>query len=255
LKIKRIPKKLFVRYLTITIQISKANTIFAVMSKNIVVAIDGYSSCGKSTLAKALAKRLNFIYIDSGAMYRAVTLFFLRNNINLQDKESVKNALNNVHIDFQTIENQTLITLNGEDVSREIRQMPVADKVSTISTLKEVRIEMVRQQQRMGRSGNIVMDGRDIGTVVFPNADLKLFMTADPQIRSERRYNELIGKGEKVNMEEIFENLAKRDHQDTTRKESPLIQAEDAVVLDNSYIDEAQQLEFALGYIEPLLEK
>jgi len=225
------------------------------MSKNIVVAIDGYSSCGKSTLAKALAKKLNFIYIDSGAMYRAVTLFFLRQNIDLKDQESVKDALSNIQIDFQTSDNQTLISLNSEDVSKEIRQMPVADKVSTVSAIKDVRIEMVKQQQRMGRSGNIVMDGRDIGTVVFPNADLKLFMTADPQIRAERRYNELISKGEKVNMEDIFENLTKRDYQDTTRVESPLIQAEDAVVLDNSHIDETQQLEFAMGYLKPLLTK
>ena len=225
------------------------------MSKNIVVAIDGYSSCGKSTLAKALAKKLNFIYIDSGAMYRAVTLFFLRHNIDLKHQESVIDALSKIQIDFQTSETQTLITLNSEDVSKEIRQMPVADKVSTVSAIKDVRLEMVKQQQRMGRSGNIVMDGRDIGTVVFPNADLKLFMTADPQIRAERRYNELISKDEKVNMEDIFENLAKRDFQDTTREESPLIQAEDAVVLDNSHIDETEQLEFALGYIKPLLSK
>ncbi len=225
------------------------------MSKNIVVAIDGYSSCGKSTLAKALAKKLNFIYIDSGAMYRAVTLFFIRQNIDLRDQQSIIDALNNIQIDFQTSDNQTLISLNSEDVSKEIRQMPVADKVSTVSAIKNVRIEMVKQQQRLGRSGNIVMDGRDIGTVVFPNADLKLFMTADPQIRAERRYNELTLKGEKVNMEEIFENLAKRDYQDTTREESPLIQAQDAVVLDNSHIDETQQLEFALGYIKPLLAK
>ena len=225
------------------------------MSKNIVVAIDGYSSCGKSTLAKALAKKLNFIYIDSGAMYRAVTLFFIRQNIDLRDQQTIIDALNNIQIDFQTSDNQTLISLNSENVSKEIRQMPVADKVSTVSAIKNVRIEMVKQQQRMGRSGNIVMDGRDIGTVVFPNADLKLFMTADPQIRAERRYNELTLKGEKVNMEEIFENLAKRDYQDTTREESPLIQAQDAVVLDNSHIDEIQQLEFALGYIKPLLAK
>lgn len=225
------------------------------MSKNIVVAIDGYSSCGKSTLAKALAKKLDFIYIDSGAMYRAVTLFFIRHNIDLKDQESVNDALSAIQIDFKTSETQTLITLNNEDVSKEIRQMPVANKVSTVSAIKDVRLEMVKQQQRMGRSGNIVMDGRDIGTVVFPNADLKLFMTADPQIRAERRYNELISKDEKVNMEDIFENLAKRDFQDTTREESPLIQAEDAVVLDNSHIDETQQLEFALGYIKPLLSK
>ena len=223
------------------------------MSKNIVVAIDGYSSCGKSTLAKALAKKLNLIYIDSGAMYRAVTLFFIRHNIDLKDQESVNDALSAIQIDFKTSETQTLITLNNEDVSKEIRQMPVANKVSTVSAIKDVRLEMVKQQQRMGRSGNIVMDGRDIGTVVFPNADLKLFMTADPQIRAERRYNELISKDEKVNMEDIFENLAKRDFQDTTREESPLIQAEDAVVLDNSHIDETEQLEFALGYIKPLL--
>ncbi len=223
------------------------------MSKNIVVAIDGYSSCGKSTLAKALAKKLDFIYIDSGAMYRAVTLFFIRHNIDLKDQESVNDALSAIQIDFKTSETQTLITLNSEDVSKEIRQMPVANKVSTVSAIKDVRLEMVKQQQRMGRSGNIVMDGRDIGTVVFPNADLKLFMTADPQIRAERRYNELISKDEKVNMEDIFENLAKRDFQDTTREESPLIQAEDAVVLDNSHIDETEQLEFALGYIKPLL--
>ena len=223
------------------------------MSKNIVVAIDGYSSCGKSTLAKALAKKLDFIYIDSGAMYRAVTLFFIRHNIDLKDQESVNDALSAIQIDFKTSETQTLITLNSEDVSKEIRQMPVANKVSTVSAIKDVRLEMVKQQQRMGRSGNIVMDGRDIGTVVVPNADLKLFMTADPQIRAERRYNELISKDEKVNMEDIFENLAKRDFQDTTREESPLIQAEDAVVLDNSHIDETEQLEFALGYIKPLL--
>ena len=192
------------------------------MSKNIVVAIDGYSSCGKSTLAKALAKKLNFIYIDSGAMYRAVTLFFIRQNIDLRDQQSIIDALNNIQIDFQTSDNQTLISLNSEDVSKEIRQMPVADKVSTVSAIKNVRIEMVKQQQRMGRSGNIVMDGRDIGTVVFPNADLKLFMTADPQIRAERRYNELISKGEKVNMEDVFENLAKRDYQDTTRERKVL---------------------------------
>jgi CMP/dCMP kinase len=220
------------------------------MSKNIVVAIDGYSSCGKSTLARALAKKLNFIYIDSGAMYRAVTLYFLRNNIDLQNHDLVKEALINIHLDFQTIANQTVITLNGEDVSTEIRQMHVAEKVSGVSALKDVRVEMVRQQQRMGKSGNIVMDGRDIGTVVFPDADLKLFMTADPQIRAERRYNELINKGEQVNMQEIYDNLAQRDLQDTTRKESPLVKAEDAIILDNSSITEAEQLAFALSHLK-----
>ena len=237
-----------------SIQISKANLIFVSMSKNIVIAIDGYSSCGKSTLAKALAKKLNFIYIDSGAMYRAVTLYFLRNAVNVQNLELVKEALNNIHLDFKTINNQTLISLNGEDVSTEIRQMHVAEKVSSISAIKEVRLEMVRQQQRMGKSGNIVMDGRDIGTVVFPDADLKLFMTADPQIRAQRRFDELINKGEQVNMTEIFENLAQRDHQDTTRVESPLLQAPDAIILDNSHIGETEQLDFALKHIHALLK-
>lgn len=232
---------------------SKSNPIFAGMSKNIVIAIDGYSSCGKSTLAKALAKKLNFIYIDSGAMYRAVTLHFIRNNTDLNDPVAVEKALHEIHLNFHTREHQVYITLNEEDISEEIRQMPVSGKVSTVSAIKAVRTEMVRQQQRMGKSKNIVMDGRDIGTVVFPDADIKLFMTADPKIRAERRYQELIKKGEKVSLEEIFENLAHRDYQDTTREESPLICAEDAIVLDNSDINEEQQLEFALKYIRPLL--
>ncbi len=223
------------------------------MSKNFVIAIDGYSSCGKSTLAKALAKKLNFIYIDSGAMYRGVTLYFLRNGTDLNDPIALEKALTEIHLNFQSHENQVHITLNDEDISEEIRQMPVSGKVSMVSAIKAVRTEMVRQQQRMGRSKNIVMDGRDIGTVVFPDADIKLFMTADPKIRAERRYQELIRKGEKVSLKEIYDNLALRDHQDTTREESPLIRAEDAIILDNSYINEEQQLEFALKHILPLL--
>ena len=224
------------------------------MSKNFVIAIDGYSSCGKSTLAKALAKKLHFIYIDSGAMYRAVTLYFLRKGTDLNDPIAVEKALSEIHLNFQSHENQVHITLNDEDISEEIRQMPVSEKVSIVSAIKAIRTEMVRQQQRMGRSKNIVMDGRDIGTVVFPDADIKLFMTADPKIRAERRYQELIKKGEKVSLKEIYDNLALRDHQDTTREESPLIRAEDAIILDNSYINEEQQLEFALKHIQPLLK-
>ena len=223
------------------------------MSKNFVIAIDGYSSCGKSTLAKALAKKLHFIYIDSGAMYRGVTLYFLRKGTDLNDPIALEKALSEIHLNFQSHENQVHITLNDEDISEEIRQMPVSGKVSMVSTIKAVRTEMVRQQQRMGRSKNIVMDGRDIGTVVFPQADIKLFMTADPKIRAERRYQELIRKGEKVSLKEIYDNLALRDYQDTTREESPLIRAEDAIILDNSYINEEQQLEFALKHIMPLL--
>ena len=223
------------------------------MSKNIVIAIDGYSSCGKSTIAKALAKKLHFIYIDTGAMYRAVTLYFLRNKIDMNDPLAVENALDNIHINFEFRDEQTFVFLNEEDISEEIRQMPVSEKVSQVSAIKAVRTAMVRQQQRMGKSKNIIMDGRDIGTVVFPDATLKFFMTADPQIRAERRFKELSLKGEKVSLEEIYANLALRDHQDTTREESPLIQAADAIVLDNSNIDQEMQLEFALSYISSLL--
>src|SRR3954467_5962528 len=193
------------------------------MSNNIIVAIDGYSSCGKSTLAKALAKKLHFIYVDSGAMYRAVTLYFLRNNVDLNDPEQVAEALKNIHLNFHSRDYQTHITLNDEEVSEEIRQMPVSELVSSVSAIREVRHEMVKQQQRMGRSKNIVMDGRDIGTTVFPDAQLKIFMTADPNVRAERRYKELSSKGDSTTLEEVFENLAHRDYQDTTRQESPLI--------------------------------
>ncbi len=224
------------------------------MSENIVIAIDGYSSCGKSTIAKALAKKLNFIYIDSGAMYRAVTLYFLRNNIDLTDHEAVSDALKNIHLNFHSRDYKSHITLNDEEVSEEIRQMPVSELVSEVSAVKEVRVEMVRQQQRMGKSKNIIMDGRDIGTVVFPNADVKLFMTADPKVRAERRFRELMLKGEDVTMEEVFENIAHRDYLDTTREESPLVRAGDAIILDNTTIDQAQQLDFALARILPLIK-
>ena len=223
------------------------------MNKNIVVAIDGYSSCGKSTLAKALAKRLHFIYVDSGAMYRAVTLYFLRNDTDLNDHDLIIDTLQHIDLNFHSRDYQSHILLNGEEVSEEIRQMPVSENVSRISAIKEVRQAMVKQQQKMGKSKNIVMDGRDIGTVVFPHAQIKLFMTADPKIRAERRYKELIAKGEDVSLEEIFENLAHRDFQDTTREESPLTRAEDAIILDNTNLTEEEQLKFAIGKIEPFL--
>jgi cytidylate kinase len=225
------------------------------MSKNIVVAIDGYSSCGKSTLAKALAKKLHFIYVDSGAMYRAVTLYFLRNNIDLNNTEQVTEALKNIHLNFHSRDYETHITLNDEEVSQEIRLMPVSQNVSPVSAIREVRKEMVAQQQRMGRSKNIVMDGRDIGTAVFPNAQVKLFMTADPKVRAERRYKELLPTNPDVTLEEVFENIAHRDFSDTTRKESPLIRADDAIILDNTNITPEQQLQFALDRVEPFLKK
>jgi CMP/dCMP kinase len=224
------------------------------MSSNIVIAIDGYSSCGKSTLAKALAQKLHFIYIDSGAMYRAVTLYFLRNHVDLKDHQQIAEGLKNIHLNFHSRDYQTHITLNDEEVSDEIRQMPVSDNVSAVAALKEVRHEMVKQQQRMGRSKNIVMDGRDIGTTVFPDAQLKIFMTADPKVRAERRYKELHAKNPDITLEDVFENLAHRDYQDTTREESPLVRAKNAIILDNTNMTPDEQLQFALDKVIKLLD-
>jgi cytidylate kinase len=225
------------------------------MSKNIVVAIDGYSSCGKSTLAKALAKKLHFVYVDSGAMYRAVTLYFLRNLVDITSEKAVAEALENIHLDFHARDYETHITLNGEEVSNEIRDMKISELVSPVSALKKVRTEMVNQQQRMGKTANIVMDGRDIGTTVFPDASLKIFMTADPKVRAERRFKEMVAKGDSISLEEVFENLAHRDFLDTTRTESPLKRAEDAIILDNTELTPEEQLSFALNQVQPFLQK
>jgi len=224
-----------------------------VITNNIVVAIDGYSSCGKSTLAKALAKKLHFIYIDTGAMYRAVTLYLQRNNIDITDAEKVEHALDDIHLNFHSRDYQSHITLNGEEVSDEIRQMAVSEQVSEVSAIRAVRREMVRQQQRMGESKNVVMDGRDIGTTVFPDAQVKIFMTADPKIRAERRFKELQAKDSHITLEEVFENLAHRDYQDTTRKESPLVRAKDAIILDNTNLTPTEQLNFVLNKIKPFI--
>ncbi|WP_214071626.1 (d)CMP kinase [Mucilaginibacter sp. dw_454] len=223
------------------------------MSSNIVVAIDGYSSCGKSTLAKALAKKLHFIYVDSGAMYRAVALYFIRNKVDSKNHEQVAEALKNIHLNFHSRDYQTHITLNDEEVSAEIRQMPVSDKVSEVAAIKEVRTEMVRQQQRMGKLKNVVMDGRDIGTVVFPHAQIKLFMTADPKVRAERRYKELLPTNPDMTLEDVFENLAHRDYADTTREESPLTRADDAIILDNTDLTPEQQLQLAIDLVMPFV--
>lgn len=211
---------------------------------NFIIAIDGFSSCGKSTLAKSLAKKLKFAFIDSGAMYRAVTLYFIRHNIDLDDQETIESALKDIHIDFIPNALKTEIHLNDEDISEEIRQMYISDKVSDVSAIKAVRVAMVAQQQKLGSRRNIIMDGRDIGTTVFPDADLKIFMTADPKVRAARRYLELTEKGEDVTLEEVVENLATRDRIDSTRAESPLRQADDAIVLDNSNLTPEQQLQF-----------
>lgn len=221
---------------------------------NFVIAIDGFSSCGKSTVAKALAKKLNFVFVDSGAMYRAVTLYFIQNNVDMNDEAQVAAAIADIHIDFIPNSQQTQILLNGEDISDAIRTMEVSSLVSEVSALKQVRTAMVAQQQKLGAKRNIVMDGRDIGTTVFPQADLKIFMTADPYIRAERRFAELAAKGEQLTMEEVKENLAHRDHIDSTREESPLRQAEDAVVLDNSQLTQEQQLDFVLDLYQQAKE-
>lgn len=219
---------------------------------NRIIAIDGYSSCGKSTLAKALAKEIGYLYVDSGAMYRAVTVYFLRQGIDLENPVAVDAALQDIHIDMHEEEGQLVLLLNGEDISDEIRQMHVSDFVSEVSTLKRVREEMVAQQQALGRRKNIVMDGRDIGTHVFPDADLKLFMTADPAVRAKRRFLELQAKCENTSLEEVVSNLAHRDHIDTTRDESPLVQAKDAILLDNTHKSETDQLRFALEQVNAI---
>lgn len=227
------------------------------MSEKIIIAIDGYSSCGKSTLAQALAQKLNYIYVDSGAMYRAVTLYFLENNIDLKDIEAVKNALQNISITFlyepEDVRSSTY--LNGRNVEKEIRDMAVTKNVSPVSAIKEVRQALVRQQKSIGKNRGIVMDGRDIGTVVFPDAELKIFMTADFEVRSRRRYEELQAKGMNVDMDFVRKNLEERDYIDSHREESPLSKAEDAVVVDNSEITEQEQLELVYNMALEKIEK
>ncbi|PTS95989.1 (d)CMP kinase [Pedobacter sp. HMWF019] len=217
--------------------------------KNIIVAIDGYSSCGKSTVAKAVAKQLNFVYIDSGAMYRAVTVYFLENKIQITDEEQIKMALLNVHIKFNNVSGKTIVLLNENDISERIREMEISEYVCHVSALKQVRVAMVEQQQKMADHLNIIMDGRDIGTTVFPNAQVKIFMTADPKVRADRRYLELQASNQKVTIEEVFNNLAHRDYEDTTRQESPLIHSKDATTLDNTNLTHEEQLNFVIDLV------
>lgn len=219
-----------------------------------MIAIDGYSSCGKSTVAKDLAKRLNFIYIDSGAMYRAVTLYALRNGIITPsgiDQQKLEASLNNINVTFQfDVANKKNTTfLNGENIEEAIRGLEVSQNVSAISAIGFVRRRLVELQQQMGKDGNMVMDGRDIGTVVFPNAHLKVFMTASPEIRAQRRFDELTAKGQGVSFAEILENVVQRDHIDTTRAESPLRRADDAVDLDNSHLTKDEQLDWIVNQL------
>ncbi|QEH40956.1 (d)CMP kinase [Chitinophaga sp. XS-30] len=220
--------------------------------KKIIITIDGYSSCGKSTLARQLAGRLNYLYIDSGAMYRAITLYFIQQQVDWNKTDAVNNALNNIQLEFiyNQISGQSDMFLNGENVEQMIREMLVAEKVSEVAAIREVREFAVAQQQKMGAGKGIVMDGRDIGTVVFPDAELKIFMTADPAIRVERRFKELYQKNRNITLHEVKENLELRDYIDANREVSPLRKAEDAIVLDNSQLTTEEQLQLVMQWVE-----
>lgn len=219
------------------------------MVNKIIVAIDGYSSCGKSTIAKALAKYAGYTYVDTGAMYRAVALYAVRAGIGHQILDVVE-KLEDIHIGFfQTPEGQH-VTLNGEDVEAHIRTLEIGNMASQISTIKQVRAFLVEQQQAMGEKKGIVMDGRDIGTVVFPNAELKLFLTASPEVRAERRFKELQAKGETPVWEEVLADVNDRDYRDTHRAESPLRQADDAVVVDNSTMTREEQMKHIIDIFD-----
>ena len=222
--------------------------------RKIIIAIDGHSSCGKSTVAREVARELDFIFIDTGAMYRAVTLYCLRNHIienGIVDVDKLRSNLHKIKVYFKnnSVSQHNDIWLNGENVEDEIRLLEVSQNVSPIAAVAEVRHLLVSLQQEMGQSKGIVMDGRDIGTVVFPDAELKIFMTANADVRAQRRFDELAAKGERVSYEEIRANIVERDRYDETREQSPLRKAPDAIVLDNSYMTREEQLEWVLRHV------
>ena len=208
----------------------------------IIIAIDGHSSCGKSTLARDLADVLGYTYISSGKMYRAVTLYFIQNDVDIEDKKAVSNALKKIDIRFEHHDGDNLTYLNGRNVESEIISMPVARLVSPVSAISAVRREMVHQQQLMGKAKGMVMDGRDIGTVVFEEAELKIFLTAAKEVRALRRYEELKAKGKEADLDAVMANLVQRDYIDSNRTDSPLRQADDAVVIDNTNLTRKEQL-------------
>lgn len=221
------------------------------------IAIDGLSGCGKSSTAKSVAKSLHYKFIDTGAMYRAVTLYFLQQNVDLSSTERVSHALSEISIDFEfnreSQKNETI--LNKQNVENEIRKMYVSEKVSATSAIKAVRVAMVAQQQEMGKDRGVVMDGRDIGSVVFPDAELKIYMTASSEVRAKRRQEELAAKGEHVDLQEIIENLESRDHQDSTRAESPLIKVADAIEIDTSNLRFEDQVQKVLDLAKDRIAK
>lgn len=233
------------------------------IANKIIVAIDGYSSCGKSTIAKALASYAGYTYVDTGAMYRAIALYTLRNH--LDSNEDIIAALEKIQVGFKRVPVNPLegepdggvqhVTLNGEDVEPFIRTLEVGNAASRISAIKEVRAFLVAQQQKMGEAKGIVMDGRDIGTVVFPKAELKLFLTASPEVRAQRRYDELVSKGGHPDMEAVLADVNDRDYRDTHRAESPLRQADDAVVVDNSFMTREGQMELIIDLFNKTLDK
>ena len=218
--------------------------------KKIIITIDGYSSCGKSTLAKQVAKELNYVFVDSGAMYRAITFYFIQNNLNRENPDDVIKALQNITLKFEYNHEKGTsdILINGENIESQIRDMAINDKVSEVAAILEIREFAVLEQQKNSIEKGIVMDGRDIGTVVFPEAELKIFLTANPEERVKRRYNQLIKFGKEVDREEIRKNLEKRDYIDTHRKVSPLKKADDAVTLDNTDLTTEEQLDIVLGW-------
>ncbi len=223
--------------------------------KKITIAIDGHSSCGKSTMAKDLARRIGYIYVDTGAMYRAVTLFAMREGL-LNDTEALKKRMGDINISFKFNKEagRPDTYLNGELVEKEIRSMEVSSHVSPIATLAFVRTEMVRQQQQMGKDGGVVMDGRDIGTVVFPNAELKIFVTASAEVRAQRRYDELKAKGMEADYDDILKNVQERDYIDSHREVAPLKPADDALMLDNSNMTIAEQNEWLMARFKEAAE-
>jgi cytidylate kinase len=230
--------------------------IFVVMFPKIIITIDGFSSCGKSTLARQLAQKLNYTYIDSGAMYRAITLYFLRNHVDWTNEQEIQNALEDISLEFvkNAHSGKSEIYLNGENVEYIIRDLVVAEKVSEVAALRPVRSFAVAAQQKMGINKGIVMDGRDIGTTVFPDAEVKIFMVADEAVRVERRFAEMFDKNPNVSLDEIRTNIALRDYIDSNREVSPLHKADDAIELDNTNLSEKEQLEFALRLVKKVCQ-
>jgi cytidylate kinase len=220
------------------------------MRKYAKIAIDGHSSCGKSTLAKDIAHKLNYLYIDSGAMYRAVALYFLENNVDITDTKQIEDALDEIDIEMSSQKGQFCIKLNGKEITERIIAIDVSNIVSDVAAITSVRKKLVKIQQQIGQNQNVVMDGRDIGTVVYPDAEVKLFVTADHDIRTQRRYDELKRKNMHTPIEEVSKNLQTRDRIDSTRADSPLTQADDAILINNSYMDREEQLFIAKKIIE-----